>query len=51
MKNTNCTQLINTRSSFIINATHDLSTDFVFANNNNIIIFIVYLFFKIIKTN
>ena len=47
MKNTDCTQLIKVKSSFIINAQHDLSTDFVFVNNNNniIILFFIFLFF------
>jgi len=34
MKITNCTQLVNEISSFIINMKEHLSTDFVFANNN-----------------
>jgi len=52
MKITNCTQLVNVITSFIINATDYLSTDFVFTNNNNNYHYI-FLFFnkEIIKEN
>lgn len=35
MKITDCTQLVNRITSFIINTTDYLSTDFVLTNNNN----------------
>lgn len=35
MKITDCTQLVNGISSFIINTTDYLSTDLVCSNNNN----------------
>lgn len=45
MKNTNYTQLIKSKSSFIINAKDDLSTDFEFTNNNNNNNIYIILFF------
>ncbi|AWI49924.1 hypothetical protein DEO29_03015 [Buchnera aphidicola (Schizaphis graminum)] len=46
MKNTNCTQLVSSRSSLIINVTRDLSTDFVFTNNK----YYFFFFFFFLKT-
>ena len=49
MKNTNYTQLIKSKSSFIINAKDDLSTDFEFTNNNNNNNIYNFIFFKNLK--